>query len=249
MQAQLATARDGAGFRALASALGYTIGGEVAHVSLRMRVVWAWLRTFFSTPPPPGTIKARLAAASQAASLVGPAEAREARLIPLRGAAYLVAALLLAVTLLAVRVRRQSLAAAQATAHVEARLVQAVQLKDAVLSPWLEEMAHDLLRVVHGYAVPRGAAKGEDERVAADSTCPASTEAGQWVDEYDEDGEAETAKERLRRPSSVTSPAWLSAAQRELDGATHHEEAAPAEGEEAPKNNGKQSGKHNGKRK
>ena len=43
-------------------------------MSLCGRQAWAWLRTLFSTPPPPGTVKARFAAARQAAILVSPPE-------------------------------------------------------------------------------------------------------------------------------------------------------------------------------
>ena len=101
-----------------------------------------------------------------------------------------------------------------------------------MLSPWLEEMAHDLLRVVHGYAVPRDAANDDDAGAAAAVTD--GGEAGQWVP-------------RTAKPEAA--PAWLSAAQRELDGAPQGEDAAPAEGEDATKNNGKHGGKQNGKRK
>ena len=60
---------------------------------------------------------------------VSPPEAREARLIPLRGAAYLVAALLIVLVMLAVRVHRATRAAAQARAHLEKRLAQALRRK------------------------------------------------------------------------------------------------------------------------
>ena len=60
---------------------------------------------------------------------MSPPEAREARLIPLRGAAYLVAALLIVLVMLAVRVHRATRAAAQARAHLEKRLAQALRQK------------------------------------------------------------------------------------------------------------------------
>ena len=96
--------------------------------------------------------------------------------------------------------------------------------------------AHDLLRVVHGYAVPREAANGEGAAAAAAVAHGGggAGEAGQWA--------PRTAKPEV-------APAWLSAAQRELKSAPQGEEGAPAEGEDAPKNNGKQNGKQNGKRK
>ena len=85
-----------------------------------------------------------------------------------------------------------------------------------MLSPWLEEMSNDLLRVVHGHALPRDVANDQAN---------------------DDDGG--------RIAGEDASPAWLSAARRELDG----EDATPAEGEDARKNNGKNNGKQNGKRK
>ena len=53
------------------------------------------------------------------------------------------AALLLALLLLAARVHRATRAAAQARAQIEKRLARALQQKEAVLSPWLEEMDRD----------------------------------------------------------------------------------------------------------
>ena len=56
-----------------------------------------------------------------------------------------------------------------------------------MLSPWLEEMSNDLLRVVHGHALPRDVANDHAN---------------------DDDGG--------RIAGEDASPAWLSAARREL---------------------------------
>ena len=89
-------------------------------------------------------------------------------------------------------------------------------------SPWLEDMALDLLRVVHGYAVPRGQHAGGE----------AEGEEGLYGDEVDV---LEEGDER-----------W----QHEYAGgaAEEEEEAEPPATPETTKNGGGKNGKQNGKK-